>query len=421
MKDSLLEYQFRNILSYVDAQIRCGHTSVRSSKGATRYAERSRSLSFPLSVKMWQDTTVITSNLNRRDSNVVRGVLLKSIEGRPIKTITDSLFQYLPSDGYNTTHKFQSLSNSGVFRNMYASIYGLRPRMNVSYIDTLGNEKNAVVNVFVVPRDTSGRAKPPPDAPSRRERKLQSIQSQRSMRVDKESSTAYMEVNTFSKKNRLRSFFKESFKQLRKDKIQHLIVDVRGNGGGSVVLSNLLTKYIANQPFKISDSLYAINKKSSYSKYIDHYFPVRLFFIFMTRKKKDGNYHFSHFENRYFKPKQKNNFNGTTYILTGGNTFSAASLFTKALKDQNDVIVVGEETGGGAYGNTAWLIPDVTLPVTQVRFRLPLFRLVVDKNEQKGRGILPEVPAVPTVEAIRRNADFKLEKAMQLIKEKNTK
>src|SRR5688572_20202672 len=146
LKDSLLEYQFRNILSYVVAQIRCGHTSVRSSKAAMRYAERSRSLAFPLSVKMWHDTTVVTSNLNRRDSNVIRGVILKSIEGRSIKTISDSLFQYLPSDGYNTTHKFQSLSNSGVFRNMYASIYGLKPRMTVSYIDTSGQEKNSVVN-----------------------------------------------------------------------------------------------------------------------------------------------------------------------------------------------------------------------------------------------------------------------------------
>src|SRR5215203_5693574 len=58
LKDSLLEYQFRNILSYVVSQIRCGHTSVRASKGATRYSERSRSLAFPLSVKMWDDTAV---------------------------------------------------------------------------------------------------------------------------------------------------------------------------------------------------------------------------------------------------------------------------------------------------------------------------------------------------------------------------
>ena len=56
------------------------------------------------------------------------------------------------------------------------------------------------------------------------------------------------------------------------------------------------------------------------------------------------------------------------------------------------------------------------LPATGVRFRLPLFRLVIDKNAPKnGRGILPEVASTPTVEAIIRNTDFKVEKAMELI------
>ena len=79
--------------------------------------------------------------------------------------------------------------------------------------------------------------------------------------------------------------------------------------------------------------------------------------------------------------------------------------------------MVGEETGGGAYGNSAWLIPDARLPETGVRFRLPLFRLVIDKTLPKnGRGVQPEVESFPTVEAIRRNADFKVEKTMELIK-----
>ena len=80
--------------------------------------------------------------------------------------------------------------------------------------------------------------------------------------------------------------------------------------------------------------------------------------------------------------------------------------------------MVGEETGGGAYGNTAWLIPDVTLPHTNVRFRLPLFRLVIDRAGEKGRGVVPEVPALPSVEAIRKNEDYKLEKVKELIRQK---
>ena len=141
-----------------------------------------------------------------------------------------------------------------------------------------------------------------------------------------------------------------------------------------------------------------------------------MFLLFQTHKRNDGYYHFNHFENKYFKPRKKNHFDGTTYILTGGNTFSAATLFSKALVDQPNVIVVGEETGGGAYGNSAWLIPDITLPNTKVRFRLPLFRLVIDKNATKGRGVMPEVEAGPSVNAIRRNEDYKMSKVLEMIK-----
>ncbi|HEY0042143.1 MAG TPA: peptidase S41, partial [Flavisolibacter sp.] len=94
----------------------------------------------------------------------------------------------------------------------------------------------------------------------------------------------------------------------------------------------------------------------------------------------------------------------------------AASLVAKTLREQEDVVIVGEETGGGAYGNTAWLIPDITLPNTGVRFRLPLFRLVIDNEAEKGRGVQPEVLSLPTVEAIRRSEDYKMEKVKELIR-----
>lgn len=138
---------------------------------------------------------------------------------------------------------------------------------------------------------------------------------------------------------------------------------------------------------------------------------------FFTRKKKDGNYHFGYFERHYFKPKKGNHYDGKVYILTGGNSFSATTLFVSSVIKQENVTVIGEETGGGAYGNSAWLIPDVALPETGIRFRLPLFRLVIDKTAPKtGRGVQPEVLSFPTVEDVRKGSDYKLDKAMELIK-----
>jgi C-terminal processing protease CtpA/Prc len=226
-----------------------------------------------------------------------------------------------------------------------------------------------------------------------------------------------MDLSSFGDGYGLRGFFRSSFEALQQNKIGHLIIDVRNNGGGEVTNSTFISRYIASQKFKISDSLYAVKKGSPYQQYIRHHFWNKLFLTFFAKKKKDGNYHFGYFERHYFKPKKKNHYNGKVYILTGGNSFSATTLFVSSVIKQDNVTVVGEETGGGAYGNSAWLIPNVTLPETGVRFRLPLFRMVIDKNYPKtGKGVQPEVEAKPTVDAVRRGADYKLEKAMELIK-----
>lgn len=417
LKDSLPEYKFRNVLSYVLAQIHCGHTSVRASKPATKYAGRVRSWMFPLNIKAWKDTVVITSNLSRSDTNVMRGSLLKSIDNRPIETIVDSMFRHISGDGYNLTHKYQTLSNGGVFRSLYGSIYGLKSKTPIEYIDTIGVSRKTQINLGIQAVDTSRIRRERQHPTPKKEKHKAFLQSQRNLKIDSSINTAFLEVNSFASGNRLRHFFKTSFKKIHQQNISNLVVDLRGNGGGSVILSNLLTKYISDKPFKIADTLYALKRGSQYHRYENNYFLNHLFLLFLTHKKSDGHYHFTHYENKYFKTRKRNHFDGTTYVLIGGNTFSAATLFTKALVDQKNVIVVGEETGGGAYGNTAWLIPDVTLPNTKVRFRLPLFRLVIDKNSQKGRGVMPEAEAGPSVNAIRKNEDYKMSKVLELIKD----
>jgi C-terminal processing protease CtpA/Prc len=414
LKDSMTEPRFRSVLSYVISKIRCGHTSVKPSKQYAKMTRRS-SRFFPFVLKLWPDTAVITLNLNRKDSVLKRGMVITAIDNNPMNKIVDSLFQYLPADGYNLTHKYQTLSNRGVFGGIYSAIYGVKSAYQVEYLDSLGVKRKATIPLYRVQDDSTLRVVHM--QLSRREAKQQKLEENRSLQFDTTLNMAVMDLTTFTSGYRLPSFLKDSFKELRKRDTENLIIDLRGNGGGSVTNSNLLTKYIANSRFKIADSLYAIKRGSRYSKYRQHSFTNWLFLRFFTSKKKDGHYHFGYFERKRFKPKKRNHYNGTVYILTGGNTFSASTLFTQAVKHQENVVVVGEETGGGAYGNNAWLIPDVTLPHTKVRFRLPLFRLVVDKSLPKnGRGVLPEVEVEPTIDAIRKNVDFKKEKAIELIK-----
>jgi Peptidase family S41 len=423
LKDSMTEPEFRKVLSFVTAKINCGHTTVRASKAWSKYGDTARGGKiFPFSVKIWDEAMVVTSNLNRRDSILTRGTVITAINGKSKQFLADTMFNYVSTDGYNRTHKYQSLSNRGFFGSVYTSLFGLSEKYVVDYIDGNGNNKQVTVPVYNPAADTAFRrgtrtfrpaATPPP---SKEELKQQRLNAARLLKIDTVNRTAMMDLSTFGRGYGLKQFFKNSFRALKKNKIGHLIIDVRSNGGGSVTNSTIISRYLANQPFKIGDSLYAIKKRSPYTKYIKDRFWNKLFISFLTKKKKDGYYHFGYFERHYFKPKKANHYTGKTYILTGGNSFSATTLFATALIKQENVIVLGEETGGGAYGNSAWLIPDATLPETGVRFRLPLFRLVIDKTIPKdGRGVQPEVLSLPTIPAIKRNTDFKVEKAMELI------
>src|SRR5579871_635277 len=419
IKDSMTEPQFRNLLSYVVTRVDCGHTSVRHSKDYSDYLDTAKMKLFPLGMKFWSDTMIVTVNINRKDSLIKRGTVIKSIDGLTSSQLRDTMFNYMVTDGYSMTGKYQSLSNGFNFGSWYTSHFGLKDSLDIEYYDNDGNEKREFIHVYNPLADTLKR-----DSASRRmistfNRKYgkdQRLYNARNLQIDTVGSTAFMTLNTFSHGNRLKRFFRQTFKTLDKRHVQNLVIDLRSNGGGDAGNSTLLTKFIIDKKFKLADSLYASTRHSRYDKYIDKSFFYRILMVFLTSKREDGKYHFGYFERHYFHPKTNHHFNGDVYLLIGGNSFSATTLFAGAIKGQKNVTLVGEETGGGYYGNNAWMIPDVTLPNTGVRFRLPKFRLIIDKNRIKdGHGVMPDVLALPTAEAIRKGLDFKTEKVLQVI------
>jgi hypothetical protein len=425
--DSMTEPQFRTLLSYVIAKVDCGHTSVRSSTAYSHYLDTAKLPQFPLILKCWKDTMVVSANLNRRDSTLKRGVIIRSINGWSTSQLTDTLFNYFVSDGYNLTGKYQYLSTGLNFSYWYRQVIGNTPNYYITYLDSAKLLREAIVTQYDPRTDTFRRARPlgGPDGvrrpglarePRRKERKQREEFLTRNLQLDSTGTTGFMALNTFEHGNHLRRFFRRSFRTLSEKHVQNLVIDVRVNGGGDATNSTLLTRYIIDKDFKVADSLYALRRHSKYDKYIENSFLYRILMDVVSSRRSDGKYHFGYFERHVFSPLKKDHFNGQVYILTGGNSFSATCLFAGALKGQKNVTLVGEETGGGYYGNTAWMIPDVTLPATKVRFRLPRFRLVVDRQREKnGHGVFPDVAALPTTDAILKGLDFKTAKARELI------
>ena len=177
---------------------------------------------------------------------------------------------------------------------------------------------------------TKAVAKQKPPKISNKQKKLAQLLSYRSINIDTSINTAYMRLTTFSK-GKLRRFFRQSFKSLEEKQTPNLIIDLRENGGGNVELSTLLTKYLKDSDYKIGDTVVAQSRKCKYKKYMQDWFGYWFIMNLTATKANDGSIHNRLFETYYFKPKTKYHFNGNIYIIQGGYTFSAATMFASSL------------------------------------------------------------------------------------------
>jgi hypothetical protein len=87
------------------------------------------------------------------------------------------------------------------------------------------------------------------------------------------------------------------------------------------------------------------------------------------------------------------------------------------LKGQKNIKLVGEETGGGWYGNSGIMIPNITLPNTKLRVRLPVFKLVQYQHiPEKGTGVMPDIYVGPDWRDVLNGVDTKMEVVKELTK-----
>ena len=415
--DSMTELQFAwKVIAPLTHTIHCGHTSFSMSKEWDHFVKNKRIPSLPLYMKVWGDSMVITANLNHKDSLLKQGTIVTGINGLRNHEMIQHMFQYLAEDGYADNVNYIRLSAN--FPYFYRNIFGIFKNYSIQYIDSNGREKRTIVPLFIPKLDSLHNKSSQgngikPRRPTRKER----FENIRSLNLDSVNNLAIISLNSFSK-GHLRKFFHKSFRLLRKSNINNLAIDIMGNGGGEINNYVLLSKYIRNTPFKVADTATSIAKNlHPFSRYFKSGFINNLGLTFFTGRKKQGRYHFGFWERHTVEPKRRNHFSGNVYVLTNGLTFSASSLFCNSVKGQDNVKLVGEETGGGWYGNSGILIPDIILPNTRIKVRLPLFRLVQYHHiSVMGTGVKPDIFVPPTVWDIRNNVDRKMETVKSLVR-----
>lgn len=162
-----------------------------------------------------------------------------------------------------------------------------------------------------------------------------------------------------------------------------IIIDVRDNGGGLLTNSEKLASYFFNEKTLVG---------------------------YMMHKTGKGHNDFSEPYAKYIEPSEGIRYQKKVVVLTNRRCYSAANDFVNAMRYANDVVIVGDKTGGGGGLPFSSELPNGW----SVRFSASPF--LNAEKQQIEFGIEPDYKVDMTDSDISKGIDTIIEKAREIIK-----
>jgi len=388
---SLLGF-YKNLAS-INANIRCGHT--RISLGRDGFDDWSDTLKiFPLTVRLVEGKLLVKDKLSEIEL-IKKGDEILDINGIASEDIVNQMLPHVGMDGFNQTGKYRYIENR--FPLLYAALINPVSSTFVIRIQP-GNSANEIqINV-----EGTSFENYEANWSSNKEKMLEFKE------LDNMEETYFMRIKTFSS-NWMNSegynyfkFLKESFKQLKEENGANLILDLRGNGGGDDGNGSKLMSYLVDESFGYYKS---IEVKPAYDGWGD------------IEQREDGKYYVTAHQDLYGHEPSENQFPGNVFILIDGGSFSATSEFAALIHDAGRATFIGEETGGGYYGNTSGNRKQIELANTGISVSIPYWKYLVDieGDDFYGKGVIPDHQTSTTSEDFINNRDTALEFTKTLI------
>jgi hypothetical protein len=401
--------EFYRILAPVVAAIKCGHTGVRLPEEMHK-AYSNKALLLPLQIRVLAGKAYILRDLSDGATSLA-GREIRSINSVPAAKIVETILATTPGDGDSKTCRIARTSGWS-FARQVSALLGLQSPYEVTVWDATENRAITVqLEGKELPRlEESARAKFPHH---------QRDETAGEFALKDDGKIAVMKINGFggfvdtARKKSLKEFYRESFEAMNQSGTKSLILDLRDNGGGEDELGKLLLSYLLDEPFKYYDDLVINARQFTFQKYTDHAEPLPANFL---EVQPNGKYRMFKHPNWGMQQPSKPTFHGKVLILINGGSFSTTSEFLSHAHFHKRATFIGEESGGGYYGNTSGPRLRLTLPNTKVQVGVPLmtYYMAVSGYPAKAHGVLPDCPVEYTIDELLEGKDKELALAFEL-------
>lgn len=220
-------------------------------------------------------------------------------------------------------------------------------------------------------------------------------------------------------------FLKDTFREIKKSNVHSLIIDIRGNYGGSPIIESYLFHYITDNYFKTmatSSTKVSNFYKTYFAKLVQN---ITEYKPYITKERhsidingilngKDGSYlHEDIIFNE--EPQTKDyEFNGDCYLLTNRDSYSAASSFAATFECYRMGVIIGEETGGTKIFRANAI--GERLERSGVGVSMSTTKLATTCFNEEFEGVKPTVEYVPSVLELISEMDTQLLFTQGLIK-----
>ena len=240
--------------------------------------------------------------------------------------------------------------------------------------------------------------------------------------LDDEKRVAILTVEDFMQSNS--ALYRKGFAMMDSLNTEHLILDLRNNLGGMLMLTGELQSYLWDSVFHLIEPPVVGSVSRMFyppgNHWVQHFFstlilPVQLAFYSPIRRYSEEGYSYNAVESRPNTP-DINRFRGSITVLVNGGTYSAASILAANLKYGRDYLLIGDETGGANEGTVALRLGTVKLPRSGFYLRYGIGYLQpAEKGGEPGLGVMPDIRIIPTLKDRIDGIDPELRYALKIL------